>query len=89
MPQPDREAGVAKNDQEGADSAKGDGVFWSVLRGRFAAPQNEVWGDGRLLARLRVVAEILAQSFPREPLRLALLASVEQFAQFVDEGVAT
>jgi hypothetical protein len=27
MPQRDRDAGVAKNDQEGADSAKGDGVF--------------------------------------------------------------
>jgi hypothetical protein len=88
MPQRDREAGVSKNDQEGADSAKGGGVFWSVLRGRFAAPQTRS-EDGQLLARLRVVAEILAQRFPREPLRLALLASVEEFAQFVDEGVAT
>ena len=58
MPQRDRDAGVSKNDQEGADSAKGDGVFWSVLRGRFAAPQNEFWGDGQLLARLALLWQI-------------------------------
>jgi hypothetical protein len=73
-----------------------------ALYGRWIAGRHSPSKDGRLStpyglltmtvhpsAALRVVAEILAQRFPREPLRLALLASVEEFAQFVDEGVAT
>ena len=37
----------------------------------------------------RVVAEILAQRFPGDPFGLALPWSVEQLAQFVDEGVVS
>jgi hypothetical protein len=45
-------------------------------------------GNDQDWPRLGVVAEILAQCFPQEALRLALLGSVEEFAQCVDEGVA-
>jgi hypothetical protein len=45
MPQGARKAGVSKDDPEPTDGTNVRGVFWSVLRGRCAAPQDEVVGS--------------------------------------------